>query len=112
MAYNLFRGGFLHVKSHPLKYLPINIFLGKSDCWKNGIITLEGIPLYRLSPTIDNYIELKKVDHYYYGDHHYYGLSVNNRIIYKKKYIFDYNVKVELMKNEKNIPYASFFKYY
>ena len=104
-AHNLFRGGFLRVKSHPLKYLPINIFLGKSDYWKNGIITLEGIPLYRLSPTIDNYIELKKKDKYY-------GLYVNDRNIYEKKYIFNYNVKVELIRNEPNVPYASFFNYY
>jgi len=106
MSFNLFRGGFLHVKCHPLNYLPINIFLGKSGEWKNGVIIVENKPFYKLSPSMNNYIELKKVDD------DYYGLSVNNRIIYEKKYIFDYAVKVELIKSETNKPYASFFKYY
>lgn len=98
MLYNVFRGGFIHIKSHPL-----NIFLGKSNYWKNGIITIENIPLYRLTPLINNHIEFRKVDENY-------GLYVNKRMIYEKKYIFYYNIKVELINNDKNKPYASFIK--
>ena len=39
-------------------------------------------------------------------------ISNSNQYFYEKKYIFDYAVKVELIKSETNKPYASFFKYY
>ena len=105
MSYNLFYGGIIRTSTYPLRYLPINIILGKSTHWKNGTIIVNNNPYFRLSPEIDNFIAIKNIKNNF-------ALSVNDRIIYKHNNIFDYKIYVELNEKAVNKSYANFFKYY
>lgn len=98
-------GCFFKVSANPLNYLPINIFLRKSNDWVNGTIFLYNRPFYIIDSSIDNHIKLL------IGKEKYY-LQVNNDIIYKHKNIFKYDLKVKLNEHINDTPYANFLKLY
>ena len=107
MSNIILRGGLLRLNKTPLTFTSLNISLSSSPAWLDGIIYIKKVPYYRVSSNKDNFIEIKDINNHYL-------LTVNKKIIYKDVDIFGYDIDVKLnnMIQDKNIPYADFFKYY
>jgi hypothetical protein len=98
-------GGFLRMSCPSVHVKLVNIGLMASPYWLNGILIVDKNPYYRLSPSIDNYIEIKNIkDHYY--------LAINERVIYHNSNSFQYTIDVLLNKDMAKFPYSNFLKYY
>ena len=107
MSNIILRGGLLRLNNTPITFTSVNILLRSSPAWLDGTLYIKKIPYYRLSSNKDNLIDIKNINDSYW-------LTVNNKTIYKDYDIFGYMIDVRLnnMIQDKNIPYADFFKYY
>lgn len=101
----ILHGGLLRMAHPGLNFTTVNIALARSNAWLNGTVFLDKIPYYRLQPTQDNYIEIKKnVNELYY-------LMVNEKIIYETYNVFGYTIKLKL-NNTVTMNQDYFIKYY
>jgi len=107
MSNIILRGGLLRLNKTPLTFTSLNISLHSSPIWLDGTIYIKKIPYYRVSSNKDNFIEIKEINDSFL-------LTVNKKIIYSDNDIFVYDIDVKLnnMIQDKNIPYSDFFKYY
>lgn len=76
------------------------LFIYRSPGWKNGILTVNKIPYYRLTHDTDNCIEIKSINNHQF-------LSVNGKDIYDQSEFFGYTINIQLT----NTPYVEFFRY-
>jgi len=87
----LIRGGY-----NPLNSIVTNIFLKKTNKWKNGMITTNNsLYLGNVEPDYDNIFDMIKIDETYL-------LTLNNRIIYHDKTPIVYNLNLHSCSKEYN----------
>jgi hypothetical protein len=97
-------GGLVRTMN-PIKYMPVNIALRRSNAWLRGTLILDKMSFYRLLPTQDYQIEIKNVKNDYF-------LAVNEKVISQSTDMFGYTIHLDLNKSVTNKPYADFFNYY
>jgi hypothetical protein len=105
MATIVLRGGLSLFDSPLLKFIPANILLKKSHEWIEGTINIQNKPYYRLTPNMDNYIEIKNINNNNF-------LFVNNGIIFNSKNYFGYTINIKLKDELFDEDKQEFFKYY
>ena len=110
MASILLYGGLLRNTS--TKFIPINILLKQSPDWIDGSIYINKKPLYHINSSIDNFIEVKPKNLFLTKARPFHYLSLNDKVIYDSKDVFDLYIKVNLNPHIKDTPYANFFRYY
>ncbi len=100
----ILHGGLVRT-TNPIKYMPVNISLMRSNAWLSGTLILDKMSFYRLVSSQDYLIEIKNIKNDYF-------LAVNEKVISQSTDIFGYTIHIDLNKSVTDTPYADFFKYY
>jgi hypothetical protein len=97
-------GGLVRT-ANPIKYMPVNIALMRSNAWLRGTLVLDKMSFYRLVPSQDYQIEIKNIKNDYF-------LTVNEKVISQSTDLFGYKIHLDLNTKITDTPYAKFFRYY